>query len=173
MTNLLVFLSLYSSRCSSFMLCQIAVASCLTFQHCLCSDLLVSTLPSLGFLSLSQPWETQQPSVRLSLLIDVEELDRVVDFSCTLIFFSGHWLYYRNIPYVPQSIFFQQANIEKETSLKLLVGHIQLEIWWISQYWKSFPKLRKIDCIGFFMMWVFLCDYKGKHIWPKIINIHG
>lgn len=37
--------------------------SCLTFQHCLCSDLLVSTLPALGFPSQSHPWETRLPSV--------------------------------------------------------------------------------------------------------------
>lgn len=58
MTNLLLFPSLYFSRCSLFMLCKIVTASCLTFQHRLRSDLLVRPCLPWDFLLSLTPGRT-------------------------------------------------------------------------------------------------------------------
>lgn len=72
MTNLLLFLSLYFSRCSLSMLCQIVIASWLTFQHHLRSDLLVRPCLPWAFLLSRTPGKPNYlPSPTKSLFLCV------------------------------------------------------------------------------------------------------
>lgn len=51
--HLLLLFRLYSSHCDAFLLCQLAIASCLTLRHVFHLDLMVLTLSAMDVSSLS------------------------------------------------------------------------------------------------------------------------